>query len=612
MLAGAMIVVQGGICKWSVLFCTLVGVSVTPILGPLQSGRGPAPTKARQSTTGILPWLPALLCLPMTAFVVYFVLSTLHWPLIGDAAFVHYVVFLWQHGMTPFRQIVETQLPGVYLSDWLMIHLFGGDAAGLRRFDFFLLASALAAMFAIAWPRFERDSEKNLRNFYNDDRWAAFLAGGLFALIHGGDGIPHAGERDLVMAVLLLVTCAFAFQAIRTRLPWLMGAAAFCACSAVTIKPTVLLAAFCIFAMAGAELRRRQVPAAIYVAASVAGSLVPLAANGAFLAHYHAWPALAGALTGVFRYYAALQRRSFGFLLLHSVSPVLALAVLWLAVLGLRLRNSRDGYEGSGRGGSRAGFGARLAPGHGLAGWESRTLHLCCFFSLVSYIAQGKGFPYHRYPFLVFLLLLMMLEFKRALGGESIMHATSGIRRCWRVGGVMGLCAGILVVAPLCVYKISRIDWRNDDFYHSLSADLNTLGGRELSGNVQCLDAFAGCVDTLYRMGIVQSTGFLVDFYFYAPEDTRKATDPVVYRLRGQFLDEVEAAPPRVFVVTDKLFPNSGKEPDTFDKLKRWPQFDAYLSAHYSLFEERTMPRPFRWTSYAEPPARYRIYVRKS
>ena len=36
--------------------------------------------------------------------------------------------------------------------------------------------------------------------------------------------------------------------------------------------------------------------------------------------------------------------------------------------------------------------------------WEGVALALGVAFGLFSYFAQGKGFPYHRYPMLAFLM----------------------------------------------------------------------------------------------------------------------------------------------------------------------------------------------------------------
>ena len=43
-----------------------------------------------------------------------FCVTSWRWPLLGDAPLMHYVVFLMQHGMAPYRDIVDLNQPGTY------------------------------------------------------------------------------------------------------------------------------------------------------------------------------------------------------------------------------------------------------------------------------------------------------------------------------------------------------------------------------------------------------------------------------------------------------------------------------------------------------------------
>ena len=86
----------------------------------------------------VLRWLTPGLCTVVLACLALLVILTLHWPLVGDAVSVHYLILLLDHGMAPYRQIVDAQMPGTYLVDWAALHVFGGSAIGLRLFDYFL------------------------------------------------------------------------------------------------------------------------------------------------------------------------------------------------------------------------------------------------------------------------------------------------------------------------------------------------------------------------------------------------------------------------------------------------------------------------------------------
>ncbi|HEX4006982.1 MAG TPA: hypothetical protein VHX60_12475 [Acidobacteriaceae bacterium] len=485
-----------------------------------------------------------------------YVIFSRHWPMIGDASMVHYLVLLMQHGMAPYRDIVDAQMPGTYLLDWLVIHGFGGGTVGMRVFDLTLVAVAGCALLWIAWPT---------------DRLAGLFAAALLALLHGRDGIPQTAQRDLIIAVLMLLGYAFAFHAVRRGQAAWMLLFGLCAGVAATIKPTALPLAL-LLALAVVVLKRRGRPWGGSLAWGIVGLAIPAATVAAFLVEERALPYFFDALRGMWPYYARLDNRPLGYLLLHSVSPLMPLVVLWLLMLAVRRAQTPR---------------AERKPD-----WERVALWLGLALGMFSYVSQRKGFPYHRYPTLAFLLLLMGLEFSEALRRRGVL----------RVCGVVGLAAGALIIAPVSTYKISTYDWRHDELFGMLEGDLEKQGGPALSGHVQCLDTYSGCINALYRMDLAESTGFLVDFYFWAPRQT-----PVTEEMRARFWTAIQQNPPRVFVVMKQDFPNG---PDTFGKLQRWPEFDAYLQEHYTLAADRMAQHWVKRESRAYPPTGYRIYVR--
>jgi hypothetical protein len=515
-----------------------------------------APTPARVLYAAMTAVL-AICC------VLYVVFSR-HWPLIGDASMVHYLVLLMQHGMAPYRDIVDAQMPGTYLLDWAVVHTFGGGAVGTRVYDLTLVALAGAALLWIAWPR---------------DRFAGFYAAALLALLHGRDGIPQTAQRDLIIMSLMLLAYAFTFHAVRRgQAAWMLGFG-FCAGLAATIKPTAVPLALLLL-LAVVVLRRQRRPWIGSAAWGVAGLAIPLGAVLIFLVKERAIPSFLSALRGMWPYYAKLATRPMSYLLPHSVSPLLPLAVLWLLILlVMRVRSWSV---------PRAFDWERLALWMGLA------------LGLFSYLSQRKGFPYHRYPVLAFVLLLMGLDF-----GEALVWVGTrpGLRRSLQACGAIGLAAGALFVAPFSAYKISTYDWHQDELFTMIRSDLDGLGGANLSGHVQCLDTFSGCINALDRMKLVESTGFLVDFYFWAPQPS-----PVTEQMRQRFWTAIHDNPPQVFVEMKQDFPY---DTDNFDKVNRWPEFAAYLREHYTLVDDRMAQQWVRRESRLYPPTGYRIYVRK-
>jgi hypothetical protein len=210
---------------------------------------------------------------------------------------------------------------------------------------------------------------------------------------------------------------------------------------------------------------------------------------------------------------------------------------------------------------------------------------------LAGLVAQGKGFPYHRYPFLALLLPVIAVDPVSALRQRGVVLALA----------VAGLAYGAFVVVPQSVAAVHRYDGRNQELITMIEEDLTRLGGPSLSGRVQCMDTISGCTTALYRMRLEPATGLLSDFLVFGPEG-----NPAVRDARSQFLDKVNARSPEVIVVTANLFPDG---PGDFGKLAMWPEFQQLLSSRYRLCAQRTPPDPVLWWSRVEPPTSYRVYV---
>ena len=293
-------------------------------------------------------WFRAALIVVLFASVGLFMAGTWHWPLVGDASLMQYAVLLMRHGMTPYRDIVDVNMPGSYAVAWFIMHAFGEGAVALRLFDFALLFVGGAAMMAIALPY---------------DWLAGLFAAALLMLIHGRDGIAQTAQRDMVMAVLLLAAYACVFYALRKddqsqndparcktlsgNRSWAMLAAfafaGFCAGAAITIKPTTVPMGLALLAMAAFTLRGRSRPWRIYLHSGVLGLFVPPAIMLAFLARKHALMPFIESLRGIVSYHAQMHRLPASYFLGHGIPPALRLlAFVWLAMVVFRKLSERE------------------------------------------------------------------------------------------------------------------------------------------------------------------------------------------------------------------------------------------------------------------------------
>ena len=485
--------------------------------------------------------------------VLVFAVDTIHWPLAGDAALMHYIGFLMSHGSVPYRDIADINLPGSYLIDYAVMHTLGSGSLAWRGFDLILMGCSILAMISIARPH---------------GWFAGVFAGSLLTLVHGCDGIYEPGQRDLVVAVLLLGAYAALFRATRKDSPQWMLAFGLCAGLTATIKPTFLpFGPLLLLTLILAQRHERR-PVLMFLAWGFTGVILPVLGVLTFLWRMHATSAFLWAIRGVMLYHASVGRKPLSFLLLHSFAPLMPLLLLWICCL--------------------------FSQGKHWENWEGSALLIGAALGLASYVVQGKGYAYQRYPFIALLLLLMSIDFTRAVSS-----------RPWaRTAAWTGIAFGTLFLAPVSVLKANRYNWRDTEFSSMLQRDLLQAGGRSLSGKVQCIDTIGGCFEVLYRMRLEQSDGFFYDEFLFGPN-----SNAVVAESRKKLWHAMQANPPDRFIVTDDLFPSG---PGEFRKLGQWPQFAAYLHQEYWLCAQGTPPDMVRWWSRTERPHSYRIYCRNT
>ena len=511
-----------------------------------------------------------------------FVTRTWHWPLMGDAALMHYVVFLMDHGLAPYRDIVDPNMPTTLLLEGAVMHLFGGNSLTWRLFDLFLLAISAVAMLVICKPY---------------SRFAALFAASLFALIHGRDGLVELGQRDLTITACLLIAYAFLFSGLRFTAPrkdpaerslqtkpWMTALFGFFCGVATTIKPSVLFLAPTVLLLAAFALRRKQQPFLAQLIAGLLGMIAPILLILAWLQHQHITADFLRTLTQLLPYFLLLGPRSYPHLILHSISSVmLPVVLLWLPIIFLK----KDWLT-----------------------WERAALLIAILFGLASFYLQRKGFPYHRYPSEAFLLLLIAIDYTTILittPTHAQLRFTTN-QKLLPTLSIAGIVVGVVFVAGGSTAHALWQDWRNQEFDTMLRADLNRLGGKELNTRVQCLDMADGCIPTLYNMRLIQATGYLYDCYMLSNQPGTERD-----RTREAFWQAITRNPPAVFIVSSNDCDSATQRPGyTYQKLSRWPQFNDYLQANYHLDAERIPPHMVNAGSSPSKPLGYRIYVRNN
>jgi hypothetical protein len=384
------------------------------------------------------------------------------------------------------------------------------------------------------------------------------LSATLFILYHGKDGAGQEGQRDLIIAVLLLCAYAFLFDSFRNRRQWPLFAFGLCAGIAATIKPTPLPLTFLLLALAVFRWKRAGEPVLRPLLYAVAGLLIPFAVVVVFLAAQHSLASFWYLLRVELPFYQTLGRKTWPKLFLLMLSPTVRTLALFAIGIAIIRRNLN---------------------------WETLSLAIGILFGIASFMVQGKGFAYHRYPMLAFLFMWAAIQLVTALRAPGVAGRVA----------IAGF-AFALILLPVYLHVADKKVWA-EQYPDALSADLSQLGGQGLSGHVQCLDMPADCDATLYRMQLVQSTGLFYDYLIFG-----SGQQPVIRDVRARFWQEFQKNTPRVIVVGSDLFPVGLG----YQKLTTWPRFQQELATRYVLYDDRTFPRTEVGTR------AYRIYVEKS
>ncbi len=487
------------------------------------------------------------LCLSAT------MLLTLKWPLVGDASIIHYIVFLSAHGFKPYVDVVDPNFPGSYAVDWLVMHVYGQGSLAWRLFDYTLLLLTMALMAGITYPL---------------ELFSGIYAAMLFAMVHFRDGIDQAGERDLTMTVLLLAFFVIASRAGRAKSVLAASASGIFIGAAISIKPTAAL--FLVVPLVfsegshGAETKY----SARGMVAFFIGMVAPWIAVITFLVHEHGVHAFFLSLNYLDRSHASLSRLGVWTLFTHSIpSYLLPLLILCLIIASLR----REVW----------------------AQRKYRAICLAAIAGLASFMLQGKGYPYHRYPLLAFFLLAAVIIL------TAVMRAGGPLR--W--AGLVGLVWCGAWIAPVCMHKAVHYDSNDQRFNTALSRDLSGMGS--LSGQIQCFDTTAGCINTLYDMRLVQSTGMIYDCYLF-----HDGSSSYIKNIQSGFIKELQSAPPRVLVVSNQ-YCLSG--PNGYSKLSRWPELKNFINKNYKMYKDEKVRENqlVHWWSEPRIPLTFRIYVLK-
>jgi len=451
---------------------------------------------------------------------------SLGWPLVHDAPIMHYIAWRIAEGAVPYRDLFDMNFPGVYLFHLAVVKTIGTGDAASRAADLTVtaLGAVMVAALAAPWGR------------------AGALGGGLFfAAYHLAGGAWNAGQRDFLLAPLLLAGALGVACWTDGGRAWSVFAGGVALGAALTIKPHVIVLVTALAVFVVVRARRTGGSSRHAVAALIGGAvLVPAAAV--------AWVAALGALGAwrdiVFGYLVPLYSRvtrpaDWLYFRWHVWVAIIATVALSLASLI---------------------WGRRLSARHGV-------VMLGLGYGVVHFVAQRKGWEYHLYPLVFFLCALA------APAGEAVMAAGAPrAREVARAAAIVLFAATAMVLGAKAVEAMDA-QWIDAKARRvaAITRDLGPLV--PAGGTAQVLDVTAGGIHALFRLQLRQPTRFLYDFHFFHDEGA-----PRIQGLRAELVRGLEQGRPAAVVVLRDSWLERG-----YDRLDRFPELRDLLARCYSL-----------------------------
>ncbi|MCA9949674.1 MAG: glycosyltransferase family 39 protein [Anaerolineales bacterium] len=480
----------------------------------------------------------------------------LSWRMEHDVPNLHYVAFLIDRfDYVPYRDIFETNLPGIFLLHLAIGKLFGyGDTAfrWLDTFSLFLLS-------AVTWGI--------LRRFGARVAWAAIVLFGLSYLQRGPDMSlqrDYVGLLAVATAVFLTIQPRSKHKNLRLVLIGLLFGLATAVKPHLAIGlPFILLYLLWMEYTAAANRRWANIfqPALKIGLLAIIGFIVPLALSFLWVWQLGALPYFIDLFSTYLPLYLQLDIN------LQIVQGFARVAYLlrnfqllggyglWLvpAVLGLYLTVFRTKLPSA---------------------TKQTALLLAALALTYSFypVLSGQFFPYHWIPFLYFVILLAALVLVPL---PSEIH--KNFERLFPVLVLIGVILFSVRTAPNFRKQLlgkPPTPPKNGlvDEIATAIKDQNLAPGE----TVQPLDWTGGTIQALLIAEAPLATPYIYDYYFY-----HHISEPTIQALRADFLVALAAEMPRLIVENQNKARVSG--PDTTTE---FPALRQFMNTNYELVYE--------------------------
>lgn len=479
-----------------------------------------------------MPRVQNFLIALLAAFLIIQAAFSLQLPITHDEAPLFYEAFLMRaEGRVPYRDIFDFQMPGSFVAYSALGLLSGFNDFRIRILDLLILSALLAITFFA------------MRGF---GKTPAFAAATLFGLKYLQGGPSMSLQREYLLLIFLASALFVGMRDSltpkqRITLGLLFGLSA-------VIKPHAAIGLIPILLFDIADIRQRLKltllkSAVMSILPAAAGFLIPILTMLAWLGFAGAltpfisiavnyWP-LYSQINGLMEVNAGAEKMSF---VLNQFWR-LGGSALWLIPAGIGIYSNQN---------KKTYLLASLA---------------LCYAIYPAF--SGQFFPYHYIPFVYFIILLASLTL-------NVQRSTFNIQL------VIFFAVALFSLSPSQTFlrqlegkPIATSTDRAEGIARFLEKNLTE------GDTVQPLDWTGGSLLAMLETRARIATPYVFDFYFY-----HHVSNPYIQSLRADFMNDLQASPPRFIVevtAIDKPWVSGA------DTSREFPELRAFLNKKYSV-----------------------------
>jgi hypothetical protein len=458
--------------------------------------------------------------------------------LIHDTVIFHYIAQRILAGSIPYKDILDINMPGIYLIHMALVGIPGN--VNLIWFSFHFTWTVMTALTAFHLIK-------------SESRLTAWLAAVTVIAYYLTRKAFNYGQRDFLLllpVVLGMLSFKHYLQSSPHKLIWLFLSGLAVGTAAI-IKPLPMLFAglAVLWLLVDPSVRDfgRKMTSIVFLAT---GAVLPFALMIIWLAKVGGLSTFYRLALDISALYYNWQRLNWSDLLFFTTIEVRIVGLmLLLAFILVVLREKR----------------LPCSPIYNI-------LYAGVGYGIIHYVSQAKGWEYQQLPLAIFALLLSSALLMRTVTGtQPRLAVIAGLCLYLSLVGILPRAAWIMIHDPSEYLDIFQ------PAVHKLESDYYRL---HLNGkSIQILDITSGGVYLLFEHHLPLATNYLPDFELQAN------SNGAYLIFRSDFLARVQSNPPEVFIISREF--DTDREL-SYARYGDWTAFTGWFESNYTLVSNQT------------------------